>query len=559
MLPTQREQNGGVIWLALLVSTFFVIVTATALKPAHRGPLSVLAFTVGWPGGELAGATLFAQSAWLAFMLWWGVPTGWIRTTWFVEVTFVVLGSLILMGSWWLARRTTHRSMKSSGPFPLNLDDVKPMNFTRWWRSLVILPFRSRDIHVVRNVKYGPDVRNRLDLMSTTRSGTHRPVLFYIHGGAWIYGDKREQARPMMFEFARRGYLVVAINYRLSPRHRWPAQIEDARLALAWVKRTIAAYGGDPDRIVVAGGSAGGHLAALLSLIGESDQWRPAGEIGQTDLSVRGCISLYGVLDMTADTDAWRGHERGLKVLLEQTVMGHSLAKHTEVFRLASPRERIAADAPPFLLLQGRSDTLVDYQVARSFAGRYRELLGDDAPLWHVELPLTQHAYDLSHSPRTTATVAAAVAFADWAVSTDRPEANESDVPPHLVAAYQSPPALLHVEHEDVRITATQLAERRGSFFVVTPCNPIGHSTSTSQNENLVHQFRTELDDRHWEWLPSEGADPSSDQWNEPGAAIFGITDEQARRLARRWRQYAYYEVTAHGAAVRSAIDGRVI
>ena len=551
------RQNGGVIWLALLVSTFFVLATATALRPTRRGPLAMLAFVVGWPAGELAVVTALAQAAWVGFMVWWGVPTGWIRVVWSLEIAFVVIGSVALVASWFVARRVTTRDMVTSGPFPLDPCEVLPDRFTRWWRSLTILPFRSRDIHVVRNIAYGTHRRNRLDLMSTTRSGMHRPVLFYVHGGAWVYGDKREQARPMLFEFARRGWLVVAINYRLSPANRWPAQIEDTRQALGWVKRTVAAYGGDPDRIVVAGGSAGGHLASLLALTGNSEEWRPSTAPEGTDLTVKGCVSLYGVLDMTADHATWRSHNRGLKILLEESVMGLTMAEHPELFEKASPIHRIAPDAPPFLLLQGKTDTLVDFNVARTFASRYRTIVGADAPLWHVELPLTQHAYDLSHSPRTTATIRAAVAFAEWAVA--QPSSEIPPVPSALTSAYQVPPTDLRIEHEGEWKQPLDVATLVGPFVVITPFNPLSTPLSREENEARLDLLRREAELHGWPSLPSEGRDPTSSEWTESGLALFGLSHNEARALTRRYRQYAFYDVTRSAVNVRSAASGAVV
>lgn len=551
------RQNERVIWLALLVSTFFVLATATALRPTRRGPLAMLAFVVGWPAGELATVTALAQAAWLGFMFWWGVPTGWVRVVWFLEIVFVEVGSLVLIASWFAARRATARGMATSGPFHLDPFAVLPDRFTRWWRSLAILPIRSRDVRVIRNIPYGTDRRNRLDLMSTTRSGLRRPVLFYVHGGAWVYGDKREQARPMLFEFARRGWLVVAINYRLSPTNRWPAQIEDTRQALAWVKRTVAAYGGDPERIVVAGGSAGGHLASLLALIGNSDEWRPSNAPDSTDLTVKGCISFYGVLDMTADHATWRSHNRGLKILLEESVMGLSMAEHPAVFEKASPIHRIAPDAPPFLLLQGKSDTLVDYNVARTFASRYRAIVGADAPLWHVELPLTQHAYDLSHSPRTTATTRAAVAFAEWAVA--QPSANIPPVPSTLATAYQAPPTDLRIEHEGEWKLPLDVAAEVGPFVVITPFNPLSTLLSNDENVARLTLLEGEAVLHGWSWLRSEGRDPASSEWNESGLALFGLTRNEARALTRRYRQFAFYDVTRDAVNVRSAATGEIV
>ena len=105
----------------------------------------MLAFVVGWPAGELAVVTALAQAAWLGFMFWWGVPTGWIRVVLFLEVVFVEVGSFALIASWFVARRATTRDMATSGPFHLDPSAVLPDRFTRWWRSLAILPIRSCD------------------------------------------------------------------------------------------------------------------------------------------------------------------------------------------------------------------------------------------------------------------------------------------------------------------------------------------------------------------------------------------------------------------------------
>ena len=112
-------------------------------------------------------------------------------------------------------------------------------------------------------------------------------------------GDKREQGLPMMHELARRGWVCVTVNYRLSPKATWPAHIVDCKRALAWVREHIAEYGGDPDFIAVSGGSAGGHLSALLALTPNEPEWQPGFE--DLDASVDACLPFYGVYDMTVD------------------------------------------------------------------------------------------------------------------------------------------------------------------------------------------------------------------------------------------------------------------
>ena len=127
--------------------------------------------------------------------------------------------------------------------------DPKPA-WNRWWRLAIAVPFRWRGIRRTRNIDYWGDgnYRHKLDILSRRRVRPEgAPVLVYIHGGAWVIGDKRQQGIPMMHELVRRGWVCVAINYRLSPRATWPAHIVDCKRAVAWVREHIAEYGGDPE------------------------------------------------------------------------------------------------------------------------------------------------------------------------------------------------------------------------------------------------------------------------------------------------------------------------
>src|ERR1019366_8120529 len=143
--------------------------------------------------------------------------------------------------------------------------------------------------------------------------------MVYIHGGAWVTGDKREQGKPMMYELVQRGWVAVAINYRLSPKAVWPAHIVDAKKAVAWVRSHIADYGGDPSFIAVSGGSAGGHLSALLALTPGDPAFQPGFE--EADTSVNACVPFYGVMDLTGIDEAANRDGTELRRLLERHVM----------------------------------------------------------------------------------------------------------------------------------------------------------------------------------------------------------------------------------------------
>ena len=109
---------------------------------------------------------------------------------------------------------------------------------------------------VTKNIDYWGDGirRHRLDIIARKdldRGARAAPVMVYIHGGAWIIGDKREQGKPMLYELVARGWVCVTINYRLSPKATWPDHIVDCKRAIAWVREHIAEYGGDPSFIAL--------------------------------------------------------------------------------------------------------------------------------------------------------------------------------------------------------------------------------------------------------------------------------------------------------------------
>ena len=177
----------------------------------------------------------------------------------------------------------------------------------------------------------------------------------------------------MMYELVARGWVCVAINYRLSPKATWPDHIVDAKRAVAWVKEHIAEYGGDPSFVAVSGGSAGGHLCALLALSAGDPAFQPGFE--ELDTSVQACVPFYGVMDMTGSPEGSARFGPGLLEMLEKKVMKTKESEHPEVFRDASPTYRVNAGAPPFFVLQGVNDTLVPVETARIFVDRLRACL----------------------------------------------------------------------------------------------------------------------------------------------------------------------------------------
>jgi acetyl esterase/lipase len=253
-----------------------------------------------------------------------------------------------------------------------------------------------RDYAHDSDIGYGPYGRaNHLDIWRRTdlRRDGRSPVLLQVPGGAWVMGNKRGQAHPLMSHLAERGWICVSINYRLGPRNTWPDHIVDVKQAITWVKTHIAEYGGDPDFIAITGGSAGGHLSALAALTPNDPRFQPGFE--DADTRVQAAIPFYGVYDLTG-IDA-RNHPN-LVPLLEKSVIKQTLADDRATFRAASPLAYVSADAPPFFVLHGRNDTFLPVEQARVFVNRLRATSA--RPVVYAELPIAQHAFDVFGSAR---------------------------------------------------------------------------------------------------------------------------------------------------------------
>ena len=193
------------------------------------------------------------------------------------------------------------------------------------------------------------EAKHKLDLYKPKGKGS-APVFLFIHGGAWKSGD-RSQYPAIGNRFATEGILTVVPSYRLAPKHPHPAQIEDVAAAFAWVARHIAEYGGDTNRIYLGGHSAGGHLAALLTL---DERYLKAH--GLPPRMIRGTMALSGVFNFSQGES-------------QTSVFG----KDPEVRREASPLFHIKEGASPFLVTYCQWDYPTLPAQAREFHAALRK------------------------------------------------------------------------------------------------------------------------------------------------------------------------------------------
>ncbi len=210
---------------------------------------------------------------------------------------------------------------------------------------------------VGRDIAYGSDPRQRLDVYAPT-AAADLPVVVFIYGGSWKSGDRRDY-RFVASQLARAGIITVIPDYRLYPQIRFPAFVDDAGAAVAWTARNIAAFGGDPRRIVIAGHSAGAQMAALVAL---NRRYLPP------DVAIAGLVGIAGPyafdpFEYKDTRDVFAG--------------------------LQNPDEARAitfADArsPPAMLMHGNDDGIVYDVNSKALADRLTEL----------GVPVTYHVYD---------------------------------------------------------------------------------------------------------------------------------------------------------------------
>ena len=289
----------------------------------------------------------------------------------------------------------------------------------------------------LRDLAYGEGHERQVLDVYRPASGCHgAPVLMQIHGGGWVFGNKHEQALPLIHHLAARGWVVVTPNYRLSPRARFPDHLIDCKRALGWIRTNIGSLGGDTEFVAVTGGSAGGHLTALLALTAGDPRLQPGFE--QMDTRVSAAVPFYGIYDF-ADRHGLKGSGAAMVEWLERTVMPCAPTANPALWDLASPIALLRSDAPPFFILHGTHDSLASDAEARFFAAQLREVSRN--PVVYAELPGAQHAWDVFRSVRAIESVQAVTRFLEWvrAGTAPGPESTDANGSRHGREAGQRP------------------------------------------------------------------------------------------------------------------------
>lgn len=265
------------------------------------------------------------------------------------------------------------------------LEDRYPVQVAKWPGGVTSLA----DVTYSTIPGYRPMV---VDIYMSPKKGGPKPLVLFIHGGGWVAGHTRHSGPLANFpavlaKLASEGFVVASLEYRLADEAKFPAQLQDARAALRFLKGNAAKYGIDPARTGVWGGSAGGHLTALTALTCGVSYLDPAGLKAEAGSEcAQAAVTWYGVFDFGALA---AGRTTGSDPAGAR-LLGCQGECQPESYALASPVTYIDAKDPPMLLIHGDEDKTVP--VAQSHLAEAR-LKAAGVPVQSIYIPGVDHSF----------------------------------------------------------------------------------------------------------------------------------------------------------------------
>jgi len=262
----------------------------------------------------------------------------------------------------------------------------------------------------------------KLDIYLPNEGTGPFPVIVSIHGGAFKSGDKNSGELTPMLSGIARGYAVVSINYRLTGEAIWPAQINDVKAAIRFIKAHASTYKLNPNKIATWGGSAGGHLAAMAGTSGGVTALAGSNPTNadQSD-TVQAVVDWFGPINFITMDEQWitlgvtNGQQHNPATSPESILMGAAITTVPDKVKEANPETYITADDPPFFIQHGTADVLIPYLQSQDFYNKLNVVIGTDK----VSLEFLQGAGHGTSEFSATANVSKTLDFLDKYLKAD--------------------------------------------------------------------------------------------------------------------------------------------
>jgi acetyl esterase/lipase len=269
----------------------------------------------------------------------------------------------------------------------MGTNNLKAQFWLAVWSILLVatvgFPASGGPVRILRDLEYVPGghERHKLDLYLPEQIGQQGdaakpravakvalarrrlPLIIWVHGGAWQSGDKK--SCPAV-RFVQEGYAVASVNYRLSQHAIFPAQIEDCKAAVRWLRANARQYNLDPNRFGAWGASAGGHLVALLGTTGGIKEF-DKGQNLEVSSRVQAVCDYFGPTDFLKIADFASKMNHAAADSPESKLIGGPILENADACKLANPISYVTKDDPPFLIVHGDADPLVPHNQSQIF------------------------------------------------------------------------------------------------------------------------------------------------------------------------------------------------
>ncbi len=214
----------------------------------------------------------------------------------------------------------------------------------------------------------------KLDLYVPEKGDGPFPLVVWIHGGGWVGGDKTD-CPILNLGYCKKGYAAASLSYRFSTEAIFPAQIEDVKAAIRWLRAHAKEYNLDPNKFGVIGASAGGHLVCLLGVTGKTKEFDIGDNLDQSS-EVQAVCNWFGPTNLETGLDGLDPNTPLTKALVDmyRQLLGGPLSEKTELARKASPTTYVHAETPPFMHLHGTVDLLVPVEQAEILHDKLRQV-----------------------------------------------------------------------------------------------------------------------------------------------------------------------------------------